>query len=367
MSRTHDFYAVTPPGLETIAAMELSELAAHDIALEKGGIAFSGTDALMARVNLRARTLTRVLMRLDQFKALSFPELYNKARRIDWSRFVPPGAAVSVQAACHGSRLLHSGRVEETVAAAIADRLGHSPASSTEQEQQVYVRIDKDVVTVSLDSSGDRLDRRGYRLHPGHAPLRESIAAALLLWANWEAQTPLMVPMCGAGTLAIEAAWIAMRRAPNLDRRFPYQAWPSMPERRWQRVLEKAGTMQQDAIPVPIHASDLDTAVLEVARANAEQAQVSEAITFSHADVRTLQPVADAGLIICNPPYGQRLGHDARRLYREIGRRLQEDFGGWQRIVLVPDTACTRALGLPVSRRLAFRHGGQRIQALDLG
>lgn len=365
MERATQFYAVVPPGLEAVAAAELAGFAAHDIAPERGGIAFTGSQELMARVNLRARTLTRVLMRLDHFKALSFPELYNKCRRLDWARFLSPGTAVSVQAACHASRLMHSGRVERAVADAVADRLGGDPVPGTEQGgQQVFVRIDRDMVSLSLDSSGDRLDRRGYRLHPGHAPLRETIAAALLLWAGWEGETPLMVPMCGAGTLAIEAAWIAMHRAPNLSRRFPFQAWPSIPAKRWKRALDKAGAMQRGTT-VPILASDLDAAVLEAARANAAEAGALEAVTFTQADVRTLEPVAAHGLIVCNPPYGLRLGHDG--LYAEIGRLLQERFAGWRRIVLVPDAQSERVLRLPVRGRMAFSHGGRRIQALELG
>lgn len=365
MSRSHEFYAVTPPGLEAIAAAELSELAAHDIVPGKGGIAFSGSEDLMARVNLRARTLTRVLMRLGSFKALSFPELYNKCQRPDWSRFLSPGDPVTVQAACHTSRLMHSGRVAQTVQAAIADRLGNPGAESGRNPQQVFARIENDTVTLSLDTSGERLDRRGYRLHPGHAPLRETIAAALLRWAEWQGQAPLMVPMCGSGTLAIEAAWIAMRRAPNLDRDFPFQAWPSMPDRRWMRVLEKTRAMQREATTL-ILASDIDPAILDAARENAARAGVGKAIDFSATDVRTLQPITDAGLVICNPPYGQRLGRDAHGLYRELGQLLSSRFVGWQRIVLVPDAGCERALGMPARRRIGFRHGGRHVHALDL-
>ncbi|HXH65253.1 MAG TPA: RNA methyltransferase, partial [Mariprofundaceae bacterium] len=202
-------------------------------------------------------------------------------------------------------------------------------------------------------------------LHPGHAPLRETIAAALLRWAEWHGQMPLMVPMCGAGTLAIEAAWIAMHRAPNLEHDFPFLTWPSTSDRRWQRVLEKARAMQRQTT-VAILASDIDPSVLDAAMENAVRAHVREAIDFAVADARSLQPAADTGLIICNPPYGQRLGEDVRGLYRELGRVLQERFGGWRCIVLAPDAACERALGLPARRRLGFRHGGRHIQALDL-
>jgi len=365
MSRSHEFYAITPPGLEDIAAAELTELDAHAIVPDQGGVSFSGSEDMMARVNLRARTLTRVLMRLDSFKALSFPELYNKCRRGDWSRFLHPGQAVKVQAACHASRLLHSTRVAQTVEAAIADRLGTPPADRAAPPQQVFVRIDRDRVTLSLDTSGERLDRRGYRLHPGHAPLRETIAAALLRWAAWDGQSALMVPMCGSGTLAIEAAWIAMRHAPNLERSFPFLSWPSMSARRWQRVLDKTRAMQRQ-LATPILASDIDPVALEAATANAKRAHVQEAIGFSRADARTRDTASDTGLIICNPPYGQRLGHDVRGLYRDLGGMLTSRFGGWQRIVLVPDAACERALGVAVRRRLGFRHGGRHIEALDL-
>jgi 23S rRNA G2445 N2-methylase RlmL len=365
MSSSHTFYAVTPPGLEVIAAEELGELAAHDIVPERGGVAFSGSDDLMMRVNLRARTLTRVLMRLDSFKALSFPELYNKCRRSDWSRFLTSGHPVTVQAASHASRLMHSGRIAQTVQAAISDHLGAPETDGNHPSQQVFARIEKDTVTLSLDTSGERLDRRGYRLHPAHAPLRETIAAALLRWAAWDGQMPLMVPMCGSGTLAIEAAWIAMHRAPNLDHAFPFQAWPSLPSRRWQRVLAKARAMQRQ-VTTPILASDIEPTVLKAAMENAARAHVREIIAFSRQDVRNLQPASDTGLIICNPPYGQRLGHDARGLYRDIGQMLRDRFGSWRCIVLVPDAACERALGFPTQRRLGFRHGGRHIHALDI-
>lgn len=365
MSRSHAFYAVTPPGLEAIAAEELGELSAHDIVPGQGGVAFSGSEDAMARVNLRARTLTRVLMRLDSFKAMSFPELYNKCQRTDWPRFLPPGRPVKVQAACHASRLMHSGRVAQTVQAAICDRLESLGTDRQQQPQRIFIRIDHNEAMLSLDTSGERLDRRGYRLHPGHAPLRETIAAALLRWAGWDGKRPLMVPMCGSGTLAIEAAWIARHRASNLDHDFPFMAWPSLPARRWQRVLAKAEAMQQQAT-VPILVSDIDPAVLEAAMDNATRAQVRQAIAFSCADFRTLQPTSDAGLIICNPPYGQRLGRNAREIYRDLGHVLQDRFDSWRRIVLVPDAACEHALGLAARRRLAFRHGGRRIHALDL-
>jgi 23S rRNA G2445 N2-methylase RlmL len=365
MSRAHAFYAVTPPGLEAIAAGELDELAAHDIVPDKGGVAFSGSEDLMFRVNLRASTITRVLMRLDSFKALSFPELYNKCQRSDWSRFLPPGRPVKVQAACHASRLMHSGRVAQTVQAAICDRLETPETDRQLQPQRIFIRIDHNETMLSLDTSGERLDRRGYRLHPGHAPLRETIAAALLRWAGWDGQMPLMVPMCGSGTLAIEAAWVARHRAPNLDHAFPFLAWPSLPSRRWQRVLAKASAMQRQ-VTSPILASDIDPAVLEAAMENSARAHVREIIAFSCADVRTLQPAPDTGLIICNPPYGQRLGHDVRGLYRDLGHVLQDRFESWRSIVLVPDAACERALGLPTRRRLGFRHGGRHIHALDL-
>jgi 23S rRNA G2445 N2-methylase RlmL len=365
-----DCFAVVVPGLEQVAAEELMALAVHDVRVIEGGVEFSVSIDALCRVNLRARSITRVLLRLAEFKALSFPELFNKARKIHWQRYIPAGRAVSMRAACRHSKLMHSGRVESCVRDAIAERLeqeGIKLAEGTEGEQQVVVRLEHDVCVISLDSSGERLDRRGYRLLPGHAPIRETVAAAILQWMAWRADEPLLVPMCGSGTFAIEAAQIGRGRAANPDHDFALLHWPLLNTRRWQRARDKAAAMQRDK-PLTIRASDADEAILAQARANAEAAGVDDVIRFECLDVRDLrQPEAvKGGLIVCNPPYGDRIKGDAHALYRDLGALFRTYSPAWRMAVIVPDKSCERAMDIPVRRRLKVKHGGLWVHVLHL-
>jgi len=368
-STSNQFFAIMPPGMEAIAAAELKALSAHDINPVAGGVAFSGSMDTMMRVNLRARCITRVLLRLASFKALSFPELYNKSKRVDWQRYFAEGAQLSLRASCHGSRLLHSGRVEKAVLDAIRDGCIHVTASAGEQEpaQQILIRVDKDQCTISIDCSGERLDRRGYRLHSGMAPLRETIAAAMLQWMEWQPDEVLLTPMCGSGTFAIEAALMAARKAPGLMHDFAFLHWPSLKQKRWQRVKEKAEAMVVKP-QVHIRASDVDGRMLAQARQNAKDADVLDLIDFSVLDIARLAPptAVSSGLIIVNPPYGGRIEADARAIYAMLGKVFKERFSGWRMMVIVPDQGCERALAVPVKRRLKVKHGGHWVHMLQL-
>ncbi len=363
-------YAVVTPGLEALAADELNELAAHDVKTEAGGVSFTTTMDGLFRINLRSRICTRILLRLASFRALSFPELYNKSRKTAWEHYIDPHTAISVRASCSGSKLMHSGRAEQALADAIRDRLGFDTKGAIDAEdgeQQILLRIDNNRCTISLDSSGERLDRRGYRLHSGKAPLRETIAAAILRWAEWQREEPLLCPMCGSGTFAIEAAWLATKRAPGLDHVFPFASWPSLKEKRWQRARSKAEAMQQGEIQACIVASELDSAILAQAKENASTAGVGGIICFEQRDVRTLtvpKQCETAGVIVCNPPYGNRVKGNVLSLYRALGRQFKEQFSDWRMTVIVPDKQCEKALGLQVKKQLKFRHGGKWVRLL---
>ncbi|MBL4775867.1 MAG: class I SAM-dependent RNA methyltransferase [Mariprofundus sp.] len=360
-------YAVVVPGLEGIAADELHELAAHEVQMGDGGVAFSTSMDGLFRINLRSRVITRILIRLASFRALSFPELYNKSKKVAWGHYISPQVSVSVRASCNGSKLMHSGRAEKAMLDAIADKLGFVCTDTTD-EQQVLLRIDNNQCTISLDASGDRLDRRGYRLHSGKAPVRETIAAAILRWMDWQADEPLMTPMCGSGTFAIEAAWIAEKRAAGLTHVFPFLHWPALKEKRWQRALDKARSMQS-ACDFSVFASEWEANILAQAKENAVCAGVSESIQFELLDVRKLavpDDVSDVGLLICNPPYGERVKADVTGLYQQLGKRFKQHFSGWRMAVIVPDKVCEKALGLPVKKRLNIKHGGKWVSVLHL-
>jgi len=363
-------YAVVVPGLESIAADELSELAAHDIKIETGGVSFTASMDGLFRINLRSRICTRILLRLASFRALSFPELYNRSKKVAWERYIGPDTAISVRAACSSSKLMHSGRAEQALADAVRDRLGFDVTDVMDEkagDQQILLRIDNNRCTISLDSSGERLDRRGYRLHAGRAPLRETIAAAILRWGQWQGDMPLVCPMCGSGTFAIEAAWLAIQRASGLDHAFPFASWPSFKAKRWQRARCKAAAMQQGGVRPCIVASDLDATILAQAECNAATAGVGDMIRFELQDVRSLtlpERCETAGLMVCNPPYGKRVKGDVLSLYKALGKQFRAQFPGWRMVVIAPDQQCEKALGLKVMKRLKFRHGGTWVRAL---
>ncbi|MDX8405225.1 MAG: class I SAM-dependent RNA methyltransferase [Mariprofundus sp.] len=369
MAEPIHFFAITTPGLETVAVAELTALSAHEIHPIAGGVEFTGSIDTMMRVNLRARSITRVLLRLTSFKALSFPELYNKSKRIDWQRYLGEGAQLSLRASCHGSRLLHSGRVEKAVLDAIQDASIHVTESPADiPAQQILIRVDSDQCTISLDCSGERLDRRGYRLHSGLAPLRETIAAGILQWMNWQPDELLLTPMCGSGTFAIEAAMIGAKKAPGLGHDFAFLHWPRLKQARWQRICDRAPSMVEPP-RLNIQASDVDARILAQAKQNAKDADVTGLIGFSVLDIARLSPPADAtgGLIIVNPPYGGRIEADARALYAMLGKVFRERFGaGWRMAVVVPDQGCERALAVAVKRRLKVKHGGHWVHVLHL-
>lgn len=365
MSAPFQFFAIVPPGFEQVAAAELESLAAHDVKVEEGGISFSGSLTVLYRISLRARVITRILLRIHHFKALSFPELYNKVKRIDWSRYLHADAAIVVNATCHASKLIHSGRAEASTGEAIAARLSGN-GSASGHPQQVYLRIDHDLCTLSLDCSGERLDRRGYRMEPGLAPVRETIAAGLLQWAAWQPEEPLVVPMCGSGTLAIEAACMAARMPASVGHDFPFLHWRNIRQKAWQQVQQRAQEMGQRSMQPHIYASDFDAEAIEISMRNAERAGVKHAIVFAQADFRALTAPVDAkaGLMLLNPPYGSRIGEDVLALYGAIGERFRREFAGWRMVIFSPERACERALGMKPQKRLKIRHGGRWLELL---
>ncbi|MDQ6999526.1 MAG: class I SAM-dependent RNA methyltransferase [Mariprofundus sp.] len=375
-------YAVVVPGLETMAGDELNELAAHNVQVEEGGVSFTTTMDGLFRINLRSRIVTRVLIRLASFRAMSFPELYNKSRKVAWEHYIGSQVSVSVRASCKTSKLMHSGRAEQAVSDAVRDRLeiaslktvsrkdeaGAIEANNMGNEQQILLRIENNQCTISLDTSGERLDRRGYRLHSGKAPVRETIAAAMLRWMDWSVDEPLLTPMCGSGTFAIEAAWIAEKRAPGLNHRFPFIHWPVFKQKRWHRAVEKARAMQSSS-SVCIIASELDAGILKQARENAALAGVGDVISFEKLDVCRLtvpENISDPGLIVCNPPYGDRVKVDVKSLYKSLGEVFSQQFSGWRMAVMVPDQICENALGLKVKKRFKIKHGGRWVHVLSV-
>lgn len=372
-------FAVTAPGLEPYTAEELQQLGLLkpeqvEAAVQGGGVAFNGDHHALYRANLWLRTASRLLVRLGEFEAIGFSELRRRAAHLEWERFVKPGAPVSLRVTCHKSRLYHSDAVAERVAAAIGDRLGRpSPVlkSSDEDEspppQLVIVRLAHDRCTISLDSSGELLHRRGYRLATAKAPLRETLAAGILMASEWNPEAPLLDPFCGAGTIAIEAALIADRIAPGDQRRFAFMDWPGYNAGLWESMrarAEKHRRRQHTSGRPSIIASDRDAGAIELARANAERAGVSGRIEFTCRAVSAIDPPPGPGWVATNPPYGLRVsaGHDLRNLYAQFGNVLRARCRGWQVAILCNDPVLLGQTGLKLDTSLALVNGGVAVK-----
>jgi len=368
MKHSFQFYAVVLPGLEPLASEELLSLSAHDIRSEQGGIRFSGTLDTLYRVSLRARCITRIQVRVGKCHAMQWAELQHHVAGMAWERFIPKGARISVHASAEHSKLMHTDKISEYVLNGIKDALGKRLDKEDGREQNIYVHIGNNRCDIRVDASGERLDRRGYRLQSAKAPMRETLAAGVLQWMNWQSDEALMVPMCGSGTLAIEAALLGRKIAPNMQHDFPFKDWDIFKEKDWKRVLDKASGMVQANLAVKVQVSDVHTGAVTASKANAQRAGVLQNLDVQQQDVRKLKPSKGqiAGLILCNPPYGLRIEMDGIQFYRDLGHVLRDSFQGWRVAVMCPDWKHEKALGLPVRRRLRVKHGGLWLDILDV-
>lgn len=368
-----ELFAVSAPGLESFTAAELAALGLAPGAAERdddeGGVSFQGGLREIYRANLHLRTASRVLLRFGQFYAAAFSELRKKAARLPWESILRPNRPVALRVTCHQSKLYHSGAVAERVAGAIGDRLGQPiqvvkfDESAAETPALIVVRLVNNQCTLSLDTSGAHLHRRGYRQAVAKAPLRETLAAGLLMAAGWDGSTPLLDPFCGSGTIPIEAALLARRMAPGRLRRFAFMDGPDFDAALWKSLLAEAEERICSDIP-PILASDRDAGAVQMARANAQRAGVTEAIEFSQLAVSAIQPPPIPGTVITNPPYGVRVssGHDLRNLYDQFGKVLRQHCPGWNAAILCSDNMLLGHTALHFERRFSFNNGGIQVQ-----
>jgi len=379
-----DLFAVAAPGLEPLLADELRALGIEATA-EPGGAGWRGTAEQLYTANLHLRTASRVLVRVGEFRARTFFELERHAGKLPWERFVPPGAAVEMRVSCRKSKLYHEGAVAERLLRAVAERVGplaearSARGEEAEDEEQggaeaqlFVVRFLHDRCTVSADASGERLHRRGYRQALARAPLRETLAAALLRAGGWHAQAPLLDPMCGSGTIAIEAALLARKIAPGLanetlaPRRYAFERWPGFDAALWERVVKRARAAVRPAAPIAIHASDRDPGAIEAALANAARAGVAGDIHCAVRPLSAAEVPEGPGWLVTNPPYGVRVGEEKplRNLYAALGRLAREQLAGWTMVLLSADRRLEAQTGVPLGEVLRTRNGGLAVRVV---
>jgi putative N6-adenine-specific DNA methylase len=390
-----ELFASTAPELESIVAGELRALGLRG-RQEIGGAAFGGDLDRLYEANLWLRTASRVVVRLGRFHASTFYELERRAKKLPWEEFLPASGRVRLRVTCRKSRLYHSDAVAERVMSAIEasasrviearaegfnDERGYvdhaDDAEHTEEtdggdtesriegapSQLFIVRILHDEVEVSADSSGELLHRRGYRQEIAKAPLRETLAAAMVLASGWRKGEPLLDPMCGSGTIPIEAALIARGVAPGLQRKFQFMNWPTFDAGLWNDIVEKARSSVRHS-PEKIRGSDRDAGAIQAASRNAERAGVADTIQFSAQAVSgSIAELEDGekgvGWILTNPPYGIRIGEsdDLRNLYATLGTALRTK-RGWRIGILTSDAALVRQTRLPLVPRFNTSNGG---------
>jgi 23S rRNA (guanine2445-N2)-methyltransferase len=359
-----DCFAAVPRGAEEIAAAELEVLGVQSVRAGRGGVAFVADRAGLYRANLWLRTASRVLVQVSVFPCTTPAELYAGVHAIDWSEVITPSMTLSVDCSLRDSALTHSGFVALKTKDAIVDRIrekcGSRPNVNTASpDVRINVHLHKNVCTVSLDSSGDPLDRRGYRLERNEAPLRETLAAAVIALTGWDGSIPLADPMCGSGTIPIEAALVAGRVAPGLQRPFGFQRWLDYDGRMWDRLLKEADSGIRRIPAGLITGYDLDSRALACASRNAAMAGFEGQLHFFHAALDVFQPEGDTGVVIINPPYGKRLGDEdeLKELYCQIGDIMKKRCRGWTGYVLTGNLELAKYIGLKASRRFVLFNG----------
>lgn len=359
------YFATVARGLEPIAARELEQLGAMNVRPDFTGVHFEGDRALLYRVNLESRVIFRVLMPIAQPHCNDAKQLYREVRGIAWEQYLQPDNTLAVRCTGSNPQLNHSHftalQIKNAIVDRQRDRFGHrSSIDPQNPDFAINAHIKSDRCIISLDSSGESLHRRGYRPAMGIAPLKETLAAALLEMAEWDASVPFFDPLCGSGTLPLEAGLKALKIAPGLWRdRFAFENWPDFDPQLWQQIRVSAKDSQRPELPAFIGGSDRDPDILQQARVNAENCALDRHVRFLQAELSCLEAPSDRGIIICNPPYGKRLGdpQELRSLYKQLGDTFKQRFKGWKAYILTGSKELSKQVGLRASRRLPVYNG----------
>jgi putative N6-adenine-specific DNA methylase len=370
-----DCFAIVAPGLEPFALAEANALGLGAV-LEEGGIAWTGDARSALIANAGLRIASRVLVRLASFDARSFAELERHARKVPWARVLTSGDAVRFRVTCKKSRLYHSDAVAQRVADAVMRVVpgvrahGGSVGDDDVIEDDaslIVVRVMRDGVTVSADSSGALLHRRGYRKATAKAPLRETIAAAMIAASGWDELSPLIDPLCGSGTIPIEAAMLARRLAPGARRTFAMERWPTVPRGLGDQVRAELAERALARTDVIVVGSDRDAGAITAATSNAERAGVADDVRWAERSLSAAQfPESPKGWIVTNPPYGVRVGEAdrVRDLWAQLGNVLRDRAAGWRVALLSPDAALERQLRIPLRVAATTSNGGIPVRVM---
>ncbi len=340
-----EIFLATAPGLEAMLYDEVRALRFRAAKQVAGGVTVNGNWRDAWRANLEVRGANKVLARIDAFRVFHLDELAKRARRVRWSNVLRPDMPFRVEATCRTSKIYHSGAASQRIADAIHDRIG-APFSD-DAAVTIMARIENDLCTISVDNSGELLHKRGFKVAVNKAPMRETMAALFLRACGYSGAEPVVDPMCGSGTFVIEAAEIAAGLKPGRERAFAFEQLATFDQSTWDE-MRRAPAPADPA--VHFYGSDRDAGAIEMSRANAARAGVAHLTTFQQTTISDLvPPEGSPGLVIVNPPYGDRIGDKKRleALYRALGQTLRTRFSGWRVGLITSSAPLARTTGLP--------------------
>jgi putative N6-adenine-specific DNA methylase len=348
-------------GLESIVVRELKKLGYENLAVENGRISFTGDERDVARCNIWLRTADRVLIEVARFNTIDFEDLFQGTLKVPWENIVPNDGKMHITGKTVRSKLFSLSACQSVVKKAVIEAMkrkyGPSEFPETGPVYKIEVSLINDVASLTIDTTGPGLHKRGYRQDAGEAPLRETLAAGIVLLSGWKPDRVLADPLCGSGTIAIEAALIGKNIAPGLKRSFVSETWWQIPEPIWSSVREEAREQIND-ISFQILASDIDALVLRKARGNAERAGVSDLIAFQKLSVDEFRSRKNYGYIICNPPYGERLSetNEVEELYRTMGQTFSQ-LDTWSFFILTAHSGFQQSFGKKAMRNRKLYNG----------
>ncbi|KAB2314727.1 class I SAM-dependent RNA methyltransferase [Betaproteobacteria bacterium SCN2] len=362
--RIEQFFATCPRGLENALADELLELGAENIEKTGGGVGFHGPMTLCYAANLHSRVATRILLRVSAGKYQNEEDVYQGALAVYWHKWFTAARTIAVKVVAQDSPLKSLNFITLRIKDAVCDRFveetGARPSVQTLQPDiRIRAFLTRDRYTLYLDTSGESLYKRGLRKQSGAAPINENLAAGILKLSGWRADEPLYDPMCGSGTFLMEAAQMALNIAPGLGRDFAFERMLRMDARIWARMKSEAEQACQPVRPLPIYGSDVMGRSLRDADSNLKAAGLREAVTLSKADILDIEPPAESGVLVMNPPYGVRLGEEEElaALYPKLGDVLKNRFANWRAYIISADASLPRLIHLSASRKTPLFNG----------
>jgi putative N6-adenine-specific DNA methylase len=349
-------------GLEAIVAREIRDLGYDQVTVENGRVTFIGDKLAICRANLWLRTADRILIKMGQFKALTFDELFEGTKALPWSDWIPEDGEFPAEGRSHKSQLSSvpacQGIVKKAVVEHMKQRYNTEWFRETGDRYVMEVALLNDIATLTLDTTGASLHKRGYRKLVTEAPLKETMAAALVLLSRWRAERPLYDPFCGSGTIPIEAAMIGWNIAPGLRRTFAAEAWQAVPEALWAEARDEAYDLVRDDVPLEIVGSDIDSEAIDVAIAAAKAAGLAKELSLQVLPVAKARPRGDYGCIITNPPYGERLGdrEEVEKVLRQLGG-ITAQLPTWSTFILNPNKQVEHYMGRPADKKRKLFNG----------